>query len=438
MEGPEGNRLTGWTRGVIRTFILFFAAAASAASAQSVPAADHHDTVIWISMDGMRADYLDRAPLPFFRRMMSEGVSTRRLRPTFPSVTFPSHCSQATGVGVDEHGVSGNGFYDSATHRKYNYPADASLLGAEPIWLTASRQGVRTAVFDWPLSQKETGPVRGAYFNQEFVQQTTDEERLAHLLTVWKEDTATNAVSEPLRLLMAYVEGTDPVGHRFGPDAPEITAEMVRLDGEMNRFQEAALAQWKNLGSRGHIYFLFTTDHGMSKVEKVVDMDKLLGLTRGQQEVNVAFTGNTGSVFFDGITDAGTRRARLETAFGTLKALPFAQTFRREDLPVEWHFAHPTRVGDLVVVLAKGYTFGKFQAEAVMDIAQVGSPKGMHGYPIGDDPEMYGPMILWRFPDPFGGWDLGEVNWGQLHPTVAKLLGIRPAATAKGKPIDLR
>ncbi len=120
-----------------------------------------------------------------------------------------------------------------------------------------------------------------------------------------------------------------------------------------------------------------------------------------------------------------------------LRGLPFARVFRREELPPDWHYAHPTRVGDLVIVLAKGYTFGKLQAEAIMDTAQVDGPQGMHGYPVCDDPEMYGPLILWRYPDLIGGKDLGEVDWSQLHPTVAKLLGIQPAAGATGHAMDL-
>ncbi len=59
--------------------------------------------------------------------------------------------------------------------------------------------------------------------------------------------------------------------------------------------------------------------------------------------------------------------------------------------------------------------------------------KGMHGYPVEEDPEMYGVMFLARYPQDFGGKDLGEVNWDQYHPTVAKLLGIKPCRWRKGQ-----
>ena len=50
---------------------------------------------------------------------------------------------------------------------------------------------------------------------------------------------------------------------------------------------------------------------------------------------------------------------------------------------------------------------------------------------------MFGVMFLQRWPRPFGGKDLGEVTWDQYHPTVAKLLGIKPADAAKGTPLAL-
>src|SRR5687767_6032677 len=70
--------------------------------------------VLWISLDGVRSDYLSPERTPFLTQLMQEGMYSRQLAPAFPSVTFPSHVSQATGTPVAVHGVSGNKFYDSA------------------------------------------------------------------------------------------------------------------------------------------------------------------------------------------------------------------------------------------------------------------------------------------------------------------------------------
>jgi hypothetical protein len=61
----------------------------------------------------------------------------------------------------------------------------------------------------------------------------------------------------------------------------------------------------------------------------------------------------------------------------------------------------------------------------------------MHGYDPVTNPEMLGAAIVWRFPEPIGGLDLGPVHSLQLHATVARLLGIDPAEAARQDGIDL-
>ncbi len=395
------------------------------------PPAAGKATVVWISMDGTRADYLDRGTLPFFARLLKEGAYSQKFRPVFPPITFPSHCSEATGVSADKHGITGNGFYDSSTRAAVHFPGDSSLLQAEPIWLTAKRQGVRDLVFDWPLSQAEHQPLHADYFNEKFDNDVSDEARLDNLLEAWHADAAGGG--EPVRLLMGYVEGTDPVGHQFGPDAPEIAQEMAKLDGTLGTFFDRVVAQWKeHAGGSDRLYVMFTTDHGMSAVQKSVSLEKVLDLVHGQAEITLQTTGNTGSIFLDKIPAGEARETQAQKFLDKLKTYPFIRAWRREDLPKEWGYAHPTRTGDIVAVLPKGYTFAS-GPQAVSN----GGPKGMHGYPVEDDPEMYGVTLIWRYPALIGGKDLGEVDWDQYEPTVAKWLGVQPAAGAQGRVIAL-
>ena len=238
---------------------------------------------------------------------------------------------------------------------------------------------------------------------------------------------------------MGYVEDADVAGHKYGPDAPETTAAVQAVDHTTGAFFERALAQWKETaGPADHFYLMLTTDHGMSPVTKAVNLEKLLGLPHGQKEFTLSTVGNMGNVFVDKIPEGPGREERLAGFIEKLKAYAFAHVYRRAELPAAWAYAHPTRTGDLVVVLPRGYTFNSQATQPVMDIAQAGGgPLGMHGYPPEDDPEMYGVFLLWRYPQPLGGKDLGEVSWDQYHPTVAKWLGIKPADGAKGLPLVL-
>ena len=77
-----------------------------------------------------------------------------RLLPVFPTSTFPNHVSLATGAHVDRHGIVGNVFFDPR-HGLYRYSSEASWIEAEPVWVSAERQGVRTASFFWVGSESD-------------------------------------------------------------------------------------------------------------------------------------------------------------------------------------------------------------------------------------------------------------------------------------------
>src|SRR4051812_44977934 len=53
---------------------------------------DLRPTVLLISIDGFRADYLDKTPSPTLHKLAAAGASGS-LIPCFPSKTFPNHYS---------------------------------------------------------------------------------------------------------------------------------------------------------------------------------------------------------------------------------------------------------------------------------------------------------------------------------------------------------
>ena len=69
-----------------------------------------------ISIDGFRADYLDRGITPNLSRLAGEGA-TGPMRPSFPSVTFPNHYTLVTGLHPDHHGIVGNNMIDAELGR---------------------------------------------------------------------------------------------------------------------------------------------------------------------------------------------------------------------------------------------------------------------------------------------------------------------------------
>lgn len=432
-------------------------------------------TVVWISIDGFKGNYLDRGVTPELSRLRRESLHTYRLRPPFPSLTFPAHVTKATGVPVSGHGIPANRYFDRELGRMMSFPGDAEMLRAEPIWQTAARQGLRVAVHDWPLSHNQTGEHRTAYYHERFDAGLSDQERLDRLLATWRADSD----SRPLRLLMGYTKETDTAGHRYGPDAANMLPVIQQLDGELGDFVRRAKSHFDNIRRLDdELYFIFSADHGMLKVQTNINLRMALGPALAAQ-VQMATGGNIANLYLnsrpangnqatedDPSVDAGNppgetaadpaatgpelpsdanddpsedqRQQRVLAQIDAQLAatLPYAQIYRQDNIPPHWGYRDPDRVGDRIVVLPPGYTFNAARQEIESTVEESGGLLGMHGWAVEDVPEMEGLLMIVRYPNPFPqSRDLGAVDMRQLHPTVARLLGIQPADGADAAPL---
>src|SRR5215813_15466520 len=70
------------------------------------------DPVILISLDGFRADYIDRGLTPTLAALAADGVHAKAMKPSFPTLTFPNHYTLVTGLYPDHHGIVANRFTD--------------------------------------------------------------------------------------------------------------------------------------------------------------------------------------------------------------------------------------------------------------------------------------------------------------------------------------
>ena len=399
---------------------------------QDAPAGDaSRNVILWINIDGLRGDYVDRGKPPTLTRLMREGAYSRQLKPVFPSLTFPTHMSLATGTPVSGHGIPGNSFYDADDQQIRNYPADHRFHRGEAIWTTATRQGVRVSVIDWPVSHRQQGPHAAAYFGQAYDGSLSDEQRLQMAITPYLVDQH----DQPLQLVMGYTSKVDTVGHQHGPDSPEVLEELKKTDALIDSaLQQITKRFERKMGPNDELYLIITTDHGMSNVTHQASAERMLGPTFSP-EVTIVTSGSVAFVHLDKLP-ADHRDVRRDAMIEQLKKFEFASTYTRAQAGEKYGLDDPTRVGHLIISLDKGYTFSRLRAETVIPVTPRG-PLGMHGYPAETNPEMNGFMLVWRLRNKLGGVDLGEVDSLQLHPTVARLLHIDPAPAAKADPIHL-
>jgi hypothetical protein len=127
--------------------------------------------VVVVSLDAFRYDYIERYRPVSLERLSARGIAARALVPPFPSKTFPSHYTIATGLYPGHHGILSNTFYDPAFGKWFRVKdtstvRDGRWFGGTPIWVAAEREGVRTSVYFWPGSESAVQGVRpSAWWN---------------------------------------------------------------------------------------------------------------------------------------------------------------------------------------------------------------------------------------------------------------------------------
>ncbi|KAJ1653741.1 hypothetical protein IWQ61_006196 [Dispira simplex] len=104
---------------ILVTSTLLFLALTSLTSAEGNPGdirynngiCDFKGTVIMLSFDGFRYDYMERGLTQNLANVVEKGgVRTAYMTPSFPSVTFSNHYSVVTGLHPESHGIINNQF----------------------------------------------------------------------------------------------------------------------------------------------------------------------------------------------------------------------------------------------------------------------------------------------------------------------------------------
>jgi predicted AlkP superfamily pyrophosphatase or phosphodiesterase len=379
----------------------------------SVSSAEH-PSVIVLSWDGVRHDYLDRDEFPGLGRVESEGLRAERLIPIFPSSTFPNHVALATGTHADRHGIVDNVFRDSE-RGLHDYAADGAWSNAEPIWVTAERQRVRAAIFFWVGSATDWHGIGATYRNVPFDKGVDETEKVDQILA-WLD----LPLAQRPDLIMAWWHGADRVGHRKGPDHPDIVNQLRKQDDQLTRL----LAGIDRRDRWGHTTLLIVSDHGMTEAGESIEIHEPL---------------ERAGILADILVGSAVARVYLEdpkqrdAAYRVLKPLSNAQVYTADAIPDSLRVKHPSRNGDLMMLAIPPYTFRTNGWFRTVTSWFTRSKMGVHGYPP-DHPDM-GAIFLGMGRGLPQGVRIGPVRNIDIAPTIAALLGIDPPAHAEGRAI---
>ena len=324
----------------LRSIALLLALVASAAPAAQ---RDRGGTpiLILISFDGWRWDYIDRQPAPNLKALAAHGVRAKALIPSFPVLTFPNHYTIVTGLYPEHHGIVANAMRDPSMPERFTKSAqtakDPRWWGGEPLWVTAMRQGRRTATMFWPGSEAPIGGLRPTYWKA-FDEHLASRERIAQVLN-W---IALPAAARP-SFVSLYFEEVDTAGHDFGPDSPELAAAVSHLDDALGALAAGVHA----LGLDDRTSIVVVSDHGMTATsyERVIYLDALIDMST----VDVLEYGSNLQLNpRDGDVDGLYRRLHGKH--------PKLAIYKRQDVPARLHFRDSPRIPAIIGVPDVGWT----------------------------------------------------------------------------------
>ncbi len=358
---------------------------------------------ILISIDGFRADYLHKGHSPTLDALADGGLAGA-LRPSFPSKTFPNHYTLVTGKRPDAHGIVNNTMVDPRRPDVTFKLSDTRQTdddfwwnAAEPIWVTAEKQGVRAATMFWPGS---TAPIHGTRPSdwQAYAQAMPSAQRVRSVIDWLRRP----ALTRP-RLVTVYFDEVDTAGHEEGPEGAGTAKAVAQVDAAIGQLRVGL----QGLGLQANL--VIVADHGMAAVspERFADLNRLIA--PGSYRLI-----NSGPIAE--LAPLAGKSAAVEAA--VLGRHDHFECWRKSALPERFHFGSNVRIPPIVCLADTGWEIG--QEKLSWDA------RGDHGFDP-DAPEMAA-LFIANGPAFAKPEVLPKLDNVDVYPLLARLIGIVPLA----------
>jgi predicted AlkP superfamily pyrophosphatase or phosphodiesterase len=363
--------------------------------------------LILISIDGLHPDYITRAETPTIDMLIKKGALAEHLITIFPSKTFPSHYSIATGLYTENSGVVSNTMYDSIIGTRFTMQdrsavTDPRWYQGEPIWVTAEKQNVRAGTLFWPGSEAS---IKGIYATHwlEYNHNLSHDARVDTLINWFQLP-----IEKQPKFTTFYLSKVDTYGHRYGPNSDSIAVALQEVDRTLGYL----IDELKRINVWPNINILLTSDHGMAEVssERVIIIDEIIDL----QDVTV--------IDWSPVAMIQPKKDKTEIVYEQLKAAENNyRVYKKKDIPEEFHIKNHPRVPEIMIVADMGFTIITRSR-----LEERGVSGGAHGYNPRLE-EMHA-FFLATGPSFKEGYKFDGFEAIHIYELMCALLNIEPAA----------
>lgn len=359
------RRIGTWRRGFLALLLLVSLAAGCASGTTNVVSgpAPVEPILILVSFDGFRWDYPDRGVSPNLAALEARGVRAEGLIPAFPTKTFPNHYTMVTGLLPDHHGIVANTMWDPSFDGRFSMANRAAVQdgrwwGGEPVWVTAERNGRRTAPLFWPGSEAEIEgfsashwlPFDGGMPNADRVE--------------WILDLLDRPADQRPSFLTLYCDETDIVGHNSGPDSDEMLHAIAVVDSALGLLIDGL----DRRGLLAHTNIVVVSDHGMSPTsqERVVFVDDYVELETAR------------IIDWNPVVALWPDEEDLVDVYGSLRGShPNVSVYWKDSIPAHFQYGSHPRIPPIIGIADDGWTIS---THSFFDRAPEAADGGNHGF----------------------------------------------------------
>ena len=368
-----------------------------------------YSPLILMSIDGYRADYIQRGLSPNLAALAHDGVRAQALKPAFPTLTFPNHYTIVTGLYPDHHGIVNNRMLDPASGKRFvssdpMLAADPLWWGGEPLWVGVERQGKHAATMFWPGSDYQIDGVRPEFWKS-FDRRISADERVDQVLN-WLDLPAGRRPD----FITLYFDQVDHEAHDFGPDAKEVDAALALVDSALGHL----LAGLEQRHLRNATNLVVVSDHGMTTTNgaRYIVLDDVIDV-RDVELIDVGV--------LTGLAAKPGHETQVERAL--LAPHAHMNCWRKAQMPARLHYGTHARIPPLLCLADDGWTIST--RDDRLEHSNREAQKGEHGYD-NDDPKMRA-LFVAHGPAFRRGLVVPEFDNVDVYPLLTRVLGIRAA-----------
>jgi len=396
-------------------FISLLLLSCSQAPVTQSTAAASPGSLLIISIDGLRHDYLSLHQAPMLAELAAGGVHVKQLQPVFPSKTFPNHYSLVTGLHPERHGIVDNSMYDPEHQRQFamsmaDQVADGFWWQGEPIWITAELQGVKAATYFFPGSEAEIKGKRPSYWFP-YQHETPNRERTEQVLA-WL---ALPEAERP-RVITLYFSDVDSAGHNYGPRSEQVAQALAEVDAELTYLVQTL----RERGQAEQVNLIISSDHGMAEVDqrKYIIADELFD---GSLTQNVRFSREIVSIF----PKSGQEELLYQQIAGRYNPEQM-RLYRKHELPERFQHQQHARIAPIILLAEQPWIFVRRSLlPGLKADPSFFRARGSHGYD-NTEPDMQGMLIAYG-PAFKQQATVAQLSMVDFYNVMARVVGLTPA-----------